>query len=279
MEPRTQIIFKDPADLRPHRLQRHIPEPDKKSPEWVALVDSIQAGGILHPLIITGDNQIMDGGWRWRAARQINLTEVPCVIRAESEAAVVITESLLHRKQMTRGAAVYLALSLLPEFIQSAEYRRLQNLKRGVKTCENPLKSPKDSNCPSETVLEVCQRWGIAVETYKRAREVHNIFAKDTALKKEWEPRLLSGEKNLWNVLSAIGGAGADQSKRDQGVLTGQLELFGTAFTSLPKAARAWAKLETDQRRAVLQAWRKTAAALPQDLRSAMVQVLEEVGA
>lgn len=273
------LFYKDPAELRLHKLQSHIPAPDKKSTEWVAFIDSIHAGGILHPLIITTDGQIMDGGWRWRAAKQLEMAEVPCVMREESEAAVIITESLLHRKQMTRGAAVYLALSLVKEFVESAESRRLSNLKRGHKTREIPLKSPKDSNFPSEneSVQELCARWGVAVETYKRARLVHQIFASKPDLKTEWEPKLLSGEKNLWNVLSAIGGAGADQSKRTEGVLQGQLELFDETFSKLQTGAKAWKRFDPQQKHLVLQQWRKTAAAMPPDMRSAMIQALEEV--
>lgn len=272
------IIFKDPSELRLHKLQRHIPEPDRKSPEWIAFIDSIHAGGILHPLLITTDGQVMDGGWRWRAAKQLEMDEVPCLIRPESEAAVIIAESLLHRKQMTRGAAVYLALALLPDFVASAEARRLANLKRGHKTREIPLKSPMSSNSTSEeSVSELCARWGVGKDTFHRARQVHDIFAHKPELKKEWEPRLLNGEKNLWNVLSAIGGAGADQSRREQGVIESQLELFDETFSKLQTGAKAWKKFKPEQREAVLQQWRKTAAAMPPDMREAMIEALEEV--
>jgi hypothetical protein len=278
MEPNTSIVQKAPADLRLHRLQANIPAPDRDSTEWVAFVDSIQNGGILQPLIITPDGQIMDGGWRWRAAKQLDLLEVPCLIRSESEAAVIITESLLHRKQMTRGAAVYLALSLVSDFVASAETRRLNNLKRGNKTREIPLFSPKSSNCSSEEnrVVNLCERWGIAAETYNRARQVREIFEASPEIKEEWEPKLLSGEKNLWNILSAVGGAGADQTGRDEVVARKQLEFWTSAFKPLCQRVSFWKKLNGERRDAVLQQWRTDAAELPPDLRHAMVGVLLE---
>jgi hypothetical protein len=178
---------------------------------------------------------------------------------------------------MTRGAAIYLALALLPEFVAAAETRRLANLKRGVKTGENPLFLPKSSNWTSESVQGLCERWGVGHETFNRARQVHEIFAAQPEVKAEWEPRLLSGEKNLWNVLSAVGGAGADQSKREQGVERAQLEFWNSPFDDLKSAAPAWAKLDEKKRDQVLKDWRKTALKLPHELRAGMKEILDEL--
>ena len=270
---------RDPADLRLHKLQKLLPEPNKDSGEWHAFVDSIRAGGILHALIITPDGYIMDGGWRWRAAKQLQLTEVPCVVRDEGEAAIIMVESLLHRKQMTRGAAVYLALGLIKDFVDAAEQRRFANLKRGSKIIEKPLFLPKTSNLPSgtdEKVDELCCRWGVSRETYRQANQVHDIFSKRPDLKSLWEPRLLSGEKNLWNVLSAIAGTGADQSDRIPGIERKQLEFWNSPFDGLKNAAPAWSKLPETKRDEVLADWRKTVKKLPTDLRSSMRDILEE---
>ncbi len=276
MESNTTIILKDPAELRLHKLQAHIPAPDKKSSEWVAFIDSIHAGGILHPLLITKDGQIMDGGWRWRAAMQLEMAEVPCLVREEAEAAVIITESLLHRKQMTRGAAVYLALSLVKDFVESAESRRRSNLMRGHKTREIPLKSPNGSDCRSETIAEICQRWGVSEKTYREAVDVQKIFASNSEFKKEWEPKLLRGDASLWNVKSAFGGSNADQSKRNDGVEQKQMEFWTSAFKPICQRVSFWKKLNGEKREVVLQQWREDAADLPQDLRKTMAEVLLE---
>lgn len=272
MEP-TTIVFRDPFQLRFHPLQKHIPDPDRKSPDWAAFVDSVQASGILHPLIITKDGQVMDGARRWRAAKELELPQVPCVIRDEAEAGVIIAETLIHRRLMTRGAAVYLVLPMIEDFIRSAESRRLGNLRRGVKTREIPLKSPKPSTLGFGSIPELCQSWGISDETLRRAQQVREIFSKRPDLKKELEPQLLSGEKNLWNVLSAAGGADTDQSGRILGV-------FKAGLRSFVKYGDEWKKLSREDRKAIEAKWREDAAALPQDLRNAIADVLlEEVGA
>ena len=276
MPPET-IVQRDPDDLQLHRLLKQIPEPDKKSPEWNSFVDSVRATGVTQPLLITKDNLVMAGGRRWRAARQVEADEVPCIVRPEHEAGAIVVDGLLQCRHMSRGAAVYLSLTMLKDFIDSANARRLANLSKGSKSNQNPLKMPNASNSHSdETIAELCQSWGISWETFRRARMVLEIFTKKPELKKLWEPRLLSGEKNLWNVLSGIAGADADQSKRDDGVLAAQLELFGETFKEIKKAAMSWKKFSAVQRQQVLKSWHDTAVALPEDLREAMIEALME---
>ncbi len=281
---KMKIEIRDPQDLRLHALhKKYIPEPDKgasrtgQEAEWHAFVDSIRAGGIIEPLIITPDGQVMSGGRRWRAAKQLQLVEIPCIVRSEESAALIIVETLLHRRQMTRGAAIYLALGLLKEFVEAAESRRLANLRRGTKTGENPLKLPKSQSGTSgtvdETVDELCARFGVSRTEFYRARQVREIFEKHADIKAEWEPKLLSGDKNLWNVLSAVGGAGADQSKRAEGVASSQLML---AFDPLEQQGKLWDTLTTDTRDKILDKWRATASKIPAKLRTAIIEILEE---
>src|SRR5512147_907280 len=119
----TKIERRDPAKLRLHKLQKHIPAPVDGSPEWNAFKDGLMASGPdgIPPLFITPDGQIMDGGWRWRAAKELQWSEINCIVRPEEHAAMLMVETLVHRKHMTRGAACYLALGFLKEFIASAE--------------------------------------------------------------------------------------------------------------------------------------------------------------
>jgi hypothetical protein len=273
---KTQIEFRDPQTLRLHKLHKqHIAAPDSESDEWHSFVDAQRATGPegIPPLFITADGFIIDGGRRWLAAKLLQWPEIACIVRPEEHAAVILVESLLHSKRMTRGAVIYLALGLRKDFVESAEQRRLANLRRGIKTNENPLTGKTNE---AETVKELCTRWGITDMTYGRARQVRELFDKHVDIKVEWEPKLLSGEKNLWNVLSAVGGAGADQSKRSAGVEQSQLEFWDAPFDSLKHAAPAWTKLDDAHRESVLDDWRKTAKKLPADLRAGMLQVLEE---
>jgi ParB-like nuclease domain len=259
---------RDPFHLRLHPLHERVPKPDKASPLWRALILSVEAAGILQPLIITDNGRIMDGAWRWEAAKALRFPAVPCVIRPDHEAAAIVVETLVHRKQMTRGAAVYLMLPALKEFLDSAEDRRMANLKQGKK-CGNPLKVPNGSTLPFGKCQELCEYWGIDHKTLDRAVEVQKIFEKDPDLKSELEPQLLNGEKNLWNILSYVGGAETDQTQRG-------FRLLESSFKNLRAAAGTWNDLTRAERDRLLQSWRDHAGQLPPTMRHAMLDVLAE---
>jgi hypothetical protein len=270
----STVAYHDPFELRTHRLQKFLPEPDRKGSEWPAFVDAMQAAGPegIPAIFITPDKQIMDGGWRWRAAKELEWPEIKCEVQPEDRAGTLVVETLLHRKQMTRGAVVYLALRFQEDFIKSAESRRLSNLRRGTKTREIPLKSPMSGTRHretegDETVVALCARWGIPRDTYYRAVEVQNLFSERADLRKELEPQLLSGEKSLWNILSAVGGNDTDQTGRALGVLT-------NALSSFLKQRELWDKLSAEQRAEMKMKWQAAAAELPGSLRKAIKEVL-----
>jgi hypothetical protein len=252
-----QITQRDPADLRPHPLHKDVPKPDKDSAEWRAFVDSIDAGGIIHPLIVTRTGQVMDGVRRWLAARQLQLDQVPCIERPETEAATLMVETLMHRRHMTRGAAVYLLLPSLQDYVDGAEQRRLANLARGRKIMQKPLIFPKASTLGFEDVAELAEHFGVTGETIRLAVYVRRLLYEpkcdrlaalhrdcrikqpplerlqelQVALRAEFEPALLDGTKNLWNVRSGIAGK---LSTEDHPKIPHQLELcFDRTMRSL----------------------------------------------
>ena len=264
-----QIVYRDPAKLRPHKLRRHLPAIDKEMPDWIALTDSVAAGGVQQPILITDDGEgfIVDGVWRWTAAKDWQHKQIPCIVVADEDAAWIIAETLIARKQMTRGATAYLMMPIVQEIVVSAEFRRLRNLTNGRKTNEIELKPQHFSN-PSnlaseasrESIKCLCIRWGMSDETFRKASTIFRWLNEPefTALKKlhtdlelpvpaagelrnlqedlklSFEHQLLTGEKNLWNVESGIKGrlCGGEHELPQK-----QLELFGDALDSLATRA------------------------------------------
>ena len=263
----SKIEYRDPKSLRLHKLRKHFPAVDKEMPDWIALTDSVSASGVMTPLLITAEGFIADGGWRWESAKDWQLKEVPVQIIPEEMVALVIAESLICRKQMTRGATVYLMVPIAKDIVMSMELRRLENLKSGRKTNEIELKPsffPVSSNSTSEegreSIRSLCLRWGISKDTFYKARLVWQWLNEPNfaALKKlheemkvpvpneaglrmlqeelrlDYEHLLLNGEKNLWNVESGIkGGLTGGEHEAPQK----QLELFGSALDSLATRA------------------------------------------
>ena len=251
--------YRDPKSLRLHKLRKHFPPVNKKSPEYIALNESVHTGGFFHPFLITAEGYIADGGWRQGVAFDRQLKQVPCLVVPENMVGVIIAESLMARKQMTRGAGVYLLIPIFREIIVSAEHRRLANVGRNTDEIDlKPQCFSKGSNSPSDetpTIQNVCMRLGVDKKTFRQARLVWNLLndAECTDLKSffeaanrkvpaldflqkqqadfkaEFEPLLLNGEKNLWNVVSSIGGSliGGEHELPQK-----RLELVGDALES-----------------------------------------------
>lgn len=273
---------RDPNDLRLHPLQKQLPEPDKQSPEWLSFIEGWQNAGVeaMPPLIVTRDGLVMDGGRRWRAARQLQWDSVPVVERPEHEAAALIVDTLLGQRNLPRGTKVYLALGLLPDWVKSTESRRLTALTHGVKNLKNLNVSPKQCDTASverhpETIKTLSERMGVSRDVFTRAIRVRKLLEADPALREIHEPELMSGEKSLWNVEAAIKGAQTDQSKRDAGVEKSQLELFGDAFDNLRTCAKGWTRFTPENQERVLASWKTTVKAMPLVLRIQLLEVLE----
>ena len=265
MENKTNntILFNDPAQLRLHPLVKNVPTQREDSPEWGSFVDGLSSAGAdgIPPIIISPEGLVMDGARRLRAAKLLQWTRIACLERPEWEAPSIIVDSLMGQRSMTRGAKVYLCIPLLEEYVKSSEARRHANLRNGQKTLEKPIKLPNSSNLSSESATALLNRWGISWETWSRAMQVHKLFyepkcqelarlykqadksiptlevllEQQQLFRSEFEPQLLSGEKNLWNILSAAGGriASEDQPRVDH-----QLELlFESALDTLAKRA------------------------------------------
>jgi len=272
----TEILYRDPAELKLHPLQKVFPEPDQDSDEWGSFVDGLMGAGPdnIPPIIITEAGQIMDGARRWRAAKQLQWRRIRCEERPADLAALLMIESICGQRDLPRATKAYMAVCLQPEFITGAEARRVSNLRQGTKIVEKPLIFPKPSNLASG-IQQLCDRLGFSDETYRRARAVHELFGKKPDLKAELEPLLLSGKKNLWNVLSGVAGADPDHQKhRQAGIEATQLELFTDAAGAIAKVGKSWLRLGEPRRREIVKLWRDTVVRLPKELRREMIEAL-----
>jgi hypothetical protein len=266
-----KIEQRDPKALRMHKLRKHFPAIDKNSPEWKAFTDSLHASGFTQNLVITAEGFVVTNysAWALESAKDWQMTAVPCAVIHDDLAGIVLAESAVcQTEHMTRGAAVFLMIPILKDVVQSAEMRRLANIRQGVKTDEIELKPQcfsMGSNFTSGNELSIrglCARWGLGYKTFYKAKEVYALLynVDCTELKEiyrearkavpaiedlrqvqrdfrdELVPKLTNGEKNLWNVESGIkgaitGGAGEPRQK--------YLNLFGEALESLAvRAAR-----------------------------------------
>jgi len=71
---RIQVIYKPVSELRPYQ---HNPRKNDKAVDAVA--KSIETFGFKNPIILDGENEIVCGHTRLKAAFKLSLTEVPCI--------------------------------------------------------------------------------------------------------------------------------------------------------------------------------------------------------
>ncbi len=200
---KSQIIHLDPADLAIHPLVKLLPEETPDSEPFATLVESIRDCGIEQPLIVDKEHRILKGRRRWRAARRLQLTEVPVIIRAEDPATVILN-SLLQRRHYTKSARAYLAYPLMKQAHEEARHRWLARLKSGGKS---------HSVTFGQSIDDFADQIGVGVTFFKYAAKVHDLFAKDAGFKAQMEPKILDSDDGVGLGAVIAGHAGQAHTK------------------------------------------------------------------
>jgi hypothetical protein len=96
------IVTRDPADLRPHPLNKELYGPPTANSAYKDLKASMARGGFddRHPLLVTADNRIIWGVTRWAVAKSLGLPAVPCFVFVPPEPA---TAELEIERQLVEG--------------------------------------------------------------------------------------------------------------------------------------------------------------------------------
>ncbi|MGH2331187.1 ParB N-terminal domain-containing protein [Thermoanaerobacter mathranii] len=77
-QPAVQLI---PVELlKEHELNKEFFD-DIEGEQWQYFIESIKTSGILTPLIVTEDYTVVSGAQRLRAAKELGLEEVPCIVK------------------------------------------------------------------------------------------------------------------------------------------------------------------------------------------------------
>ncbi|UZQ81781.1 ParB/RepB/Spo0J family partition protein [Thermoanaerobacter sp. RKWS2] len=66
--------------LKEHELNKEFFD-DIEGEQWQYFIESIKTSGILTPLIVTEDYTVVSGAQRLRAAKELGLKEVPCIVK------------------------------------------------------------------------------------------------------------------------------------------------------------------------------------------------------
>lgn len=177
-----ETTTKKTTDLAVHPAIATLPALATDSPEMSGLVDSVRTHGILAPLLIDSDDQVIDGRHRLKAAKLAGLTTVPCRIVDATEANSLALESLMARRHYTKGALAYMALGL---FEQASE----EGKKRGA--LGRPKKGADSVGTLSAEGL--AERLGVSTDLFRQAQKVAKLVTDSIFARADW----LAGDDDL----------------------------------------------------------------------------------
>lgn len=259
---------------------------------WLAFVSALSGAGPggIPPLMVTPQNQIIDGERRWLAAKQLGWDELPVMRKPESEAAVIIVDSLMGQKHLSKGAKIYLVVPFLEDFVASAENRRISNLRRGTKTIEKALKFPMSTERTTEKGWDaIAERLGCGRTLLYQALQIRRLFEKsgehkfdfqrgpERTLREHFEPQILDGESpmGLGEVLKGCGWFVDENGRPKQQAgppeRNSYLHYFQSAWGNFSRQFDRWEKLKAAERERALQLVSEGMTEWP-------VEVLEVVG-
>jgi ParB/RepB/Spo0J family partition protein len=102
-ETELEIVMRSIDDLSPHTEVQKV-NPPLTDAEFERLKKDIEERGIQVPLEITEEGEIVCGNHRWKAAKELGLNTVPCVVRHLREESIVLhaIKDNLNRRQLSK---------------------------------------------------------------------------------------------------------------------------------------------------------------------------------
>ena len=251
-----------PDLLSVHPLLAAMPVPPEETEAIERLRADVEARGFGESLVVDERNRVLDGRRRLRVALMLNTSCVPISRASQDEAAGIILGSLVHRRHFRKSALAYLALPLLQPALAEAQRRQIAMHRKG----NAPVVSSGDYRRTAEEIALSC---GFSRPMFFRAKQVHELFAKEPAYKAAMEPRLLTDDVKIQVGLQGVlagwtGQANAGQPRR----IADQLDLFGDVFGKLRyHFQRTWSSMDGHARKALVPQVRDTVAEMPPEVR------------
>jgi hypothetical protein len=282
-----KLESRDPQDLALHPARKTLPALpgwEKGGELFNALVENIRFRGMDKPLIIDAENRVIDGEARWRAARQLQLTEVPVMVRAESAASILLASAATKKRLPTQSALAFYSYPLFASaFAASREAQRRYFESHGRSANLHAVRTPVKAEDFADEI-------GIGRRYFFDARKVWDAFDKHpepvditdddgevhegVTFREYYGRRILLGEVRLGAVIAGI--AGHLHTKGGKKRVRKQLELFGKGFDLVAKRWRYWTDFDEAERRTAADKMREFVASMPDAVYDQMKRAVRE---
>lgn len=172
-----KIESRDPRELSVHPVRKHLPQLpgwEKKGDHFGALVEDIRLRGFDTPLIIDPENRVIKGEPRWRAACQLQLAEVPVIVRKGSDVAhFILSEKLLRGQLPDQSAKAYWAWPLIERAFEENKALHHARVLAGLTSVFSQTLGKKPRK-----MEDFAAELGICRDYLFKAREVYELFNK-----------------------------------------------------------------------------------------------------
>lgn len=259
-----QVTMRDPADLRIHPILAAMPRMAEDSTQFGALADDIGARGVIEPLKITADDQIVDGRHRFLAAKRQQLAAVPTMLVQDDQVLGMILATLIHRRHYGKGAIGYIAYPFLQEAHEEAVDAAREKIAKNLKTGKNTNVSRESTQWTLgvKRVEDFADRLGICRATYMQAAQVHKLFEDHPDFKADMEPQILDPDKPIGLGAVIQGWAGFNSTAGKERYHSRPVHNFEQSLAGLAKRSARWAEWSEDQQGAAVKAIRNTVASM-----------------
>jgi DNA modification methylase len=201
--------------------------PSIASNDYEALKNDIMKNGIKLPLVINGNNVLLDGYTRLKIARELGLKEVPCIVKHynnELEEKLFVLTVNVHRRHLDTADKLKLALEVMKikEELYKGKERRMMNLIQFKKNKEQYSQIPnflgrkfgnetaiptQMATVTSSTKLniweETAKEFGISKDTLSKGKEIVEKTEKDQEIAKLWQ-EFLDKKRSLDSVYRRV---------------------------------------------------------------------------
>jgi hypothetical protein len=248
-----------PSELRIHPLIKAMPRLAEDDPRYDAMRATWQESGLLDPIWITPDHQIVNGRHRYWYACKAKLPEVPVLVIEPHEISSLVLAGISGKNHASKGQQAYLAAPYLEQAFAEARTRRLAILSAKGK-CVLP---------PVPNAEQLGARLGIGRDLLFQARRLHDLFAKSPELRELWEPKILAPVDaiGLGGALSGIAGGASVAGKPKAESRNGSIYNWTDAWRSVSTAAkRGWKNWSQPQKERALEVVVQATQSLPDPL-------------
>lgn len=292
----SRIETRDPKDLRPLAAVKDLDAWADDDPRFLEFCEDIKDKGIITELLVTPDNEIIDGRHRWRAANRWQMTSVPVRVvagKAKDELILMQLSTLAHRRHYTPSQRAY----IMYPFMERAHQAILDAHEKQLRTGNVSTISASGGNGGKKgwrTSADLAKSMKVSRDTFDRAAKMHKVFAENNeprswdddtlrrlhlTTKKKWtlkqvfEPQILDEEKPM-GLGAAMAGIGSVLEQDKKGghrggrpkVAEDQLRLFTDTFKDLDTRYEYWTQFGDDEKSAARKRIKSSLEKMPEDL-------------